>query len=64
MATSKGHPFVTFRMHPEAVARMKEKAERALPGRRGGVGAYLRSLVYQDLDFPGSGEFDRAKEEK
>ena len=48
---NEGRPRISFRIHPDALAMLEERAERALPGRRGGVGAYIRRVLYEHLDF-------------
>lgn len=52
-----GRPALVVRLHPEAHRRLKERAEEIRPGLRGGVSAYVRELIYRDLEFD-SGEWE------
>ncbi len=47
----EAHPSITVRLHPDALTLLKERAEKALPGPQGGMGAYIRTLLYDHLDF-------------
>lgn len=63
MATpSKGRPQITFRIHPAALRILKSRAEKQ-PGKKSGVGEYVRQVLYAHLGFD-SGEYDAASEEK
>jgi len=58
MAQQPGHPRVTVRLHPEVVRRLKERAE-SHRGKRSGMAALIRDLIYEAVDFPGSKEWER-----
>lgn len=52
---SQGRPQIIVRLHPDALAMLKERVEAAAPGRRGGLSAYVRQVLYDHLGFE-SGE--------
>ncbi len=57
-----GRPKLTIRLHPEALRKLQERAERGSRGRRSGAAAYVRQLIYDHLGFD-SGEHAAVEEE-
>lgn len=59
---SKGRPKILVRLHPEALRQLQARADHKHPGRKSGLSAYVREVLYAHLGFD-SGEFDAAAEE-
>ncbi len=58
----KGRPKILVRLHPEALRQLQARADRAHPGRKSGLSAYVRELLYAHLGFD-SGEWEATSKE-
>lgn len=62
MKKRRGHPTVSVRLHPSALEQLRKRASDLSRGQKGGgVAAYIRQLVYEDLGFD-SGEQEAVSE--
>lgn len=55
--SDRGHPRLILRIHPDALKQLEKLAGRHSRGKKSGVSAYVRGLIYQHLGFS-SGEHE------
>jgi len=53
MTPPPGNPILRVRIDPDILPHLERKAEEAAPGTAGGVSAYVRRLIYRDLEADG-----------
>lgn len=61
MSQTRGRPQISVRLHPAALEKLKQKVSGTEPGRKSGLAAYVRDLIYADIGFD-SGEYQAVEE--